>query len=146
MSRSNILLGNPAIDSNERQALINPITQEVDAIAGLNYVSDTILQFRVLQQVYVDNLAKSEVVDENVQKIWVGVRDNTVVLYCQILEYQFKMAAQYCRSSGIQFARDFIKQDSWKGYKDGIEKTQSNIMRYIEVSCHCQFRDEANNC
>jgi hypothetical protein len=55
------------------------------------------------------------------------LKDKTVELYTQILQYQILLAQQYSRSGLFRFLRDFVLADDWKLMLEELKKTEERI-------------------
>ncbi|KAI9926518.1 hypothetical protein MW887_004286 [Aspergillus wentii] len=90
--------------------LVKPVTQGEDAVAGLEFVSDLLVRYRLIEEsvaLKMDmNLTSSSLV--------VSISEKTVSLYMHVLRYQMRLARQYSHSAVFRYIRNVGGIDDWK--------------------------------
>lgn len=56
-----------------------------------------------------------------------SIREQTIALYTQVLEYQIRLARQFSRSGLFQGIRDLVTADDWLGMTTKIKQTDGSI-------------------
>ncbi|GAB1196351.1 hypothetical protein APSETT444_005620 [Aspergillus pseudonomiae] len=83
---------------------LKPFTQREDAVAGLEFISDLLVRYQVIQsshtRMYMDSL---------------------------VLEYQIRLTKQLSRYGLIQYMRDIATADDWKEMLTEIKHTDKSI-------------------
>ncbi|OCK83071.1 WD40 repeat-like protein [Lepidopterella palustris CBS 459.81] len=114
--------------------LLNPAIQDIAAIDGLEYISDLLLRFRVMEITYREGnvyphpiSAQSE---SEVQRLGkVAFETKTVKLYSQILEYQIRLACQCSRRTLSRYFRDVVLADDWKAMLAEVKGFEQSIIK-----------------
>ncbi|GAB1205469.1 hypothetical protein APSETT445_004145 [Aspergillus pseudonomiae] len=108
---------------------LKPFTQREDAVAGLEFISDLLVRYQVIQsshtRMYMDSLGKST--PEDGYKVGLRLRERTITLYSQVLEYQIRLTKQLSRYGLIQYMRDIATADDWKEMLTEIKHTDKSI-------------------
>ncbi|KAE8376302.1 hypothetical protein BDV26DRAFT_294231 [Aspergillus bertholletiae] len=108
---------------------LKPFTQREDAVAGLEFISDLLIRYQVIQsshvRIYMDHQGKSS--PEDGSKVGLRLRERTIALYSQVLEYQIRLAKQLSRSGLFQYMRDIATADNWKEMLTEIKHTDKVI-------------------
>ncbi|KAL9063919.1 MAG: hypothetical protein Q9161_009197 [Pseudevernia consocians] len=97
--------------------LLNPTVQQKALVDGLDYITDLIARFTVIERVYVQ------------QKPSVGLYSSfekkVTKLYGQVLGYQAQVVCQLMRPNLMQYARDVAKLDDWSALLSDIKEAES---------------------
>ncbi|KAK6815870.1 hypothetical protein RU639_009205 [Aspergillus parasiticus] len=108
---------------------LKPFTQREDAVAGLEFISDLLIRYQIIQNSHVRNfmevLGKS--IPEDRSKFGLRLRERTITLYSQVLEYQIRLTKQLSRSGLFQYMRDIATADDWKEMLTEIKRTDKSI-------------------
>ncbi|KAF4631978.1 hypothetical protein G7Y89_g6154 [Cudoniella acicularis] len=94
--------------------LLNPVTQDDDAMKGLAYISDLLVRWKVTEDTYLkpQTIVASipgQSTSQPLRDLRTSFRAKTIELYSQILKYQIQLAQQYSRSGMFRLLRDFIE-------------------------------------
>ncbi|EIT74723.1 WD40 repeat protein [Aspergillus oryzae 3.042] len=108
---------------------LKPFTQREDAVAGLQFISDLLIRYHIIQnshvEIFMDVLGKST--PEDISKFGLRLRERTINLYSQVLEYQIRLTKQLSRSGLFQYMRDIATADDWKEMLTEIKRTDKSI-------------------
>ncbi|KAL3478812.1 hypothetical protein BJX99DRAFT_256220 [Aspergillus californicus] len=101
--------------------LLNPITtaitQDEDALQGLEFLSDLLIRYRMTELTHSKIYGQQSDPKLPRQRVELGasIRDQTVTLYAEILRYQILLAKQYSRSRTFRILSDLIVPENWRG-------------------------------
>ncbi|OOO09156.1 WD-40 repeat-containing protein [Aspergillus oryzae] len=108
---------------------LKPFTQREDAVAGLEFISDLLIRYQIIQnslvRIFMDVLGEST--PEDRFKLGLRLRERTITLYSQVLEYQIRLTKQLSRSGLFQYMRDIATADDWKEMLTEIKCTDKSI-------------------
>ncbi|OCK88590.1 uncharacterized protein K441DRAFT_668990 [Cenococcum geophilum 1.58] len=114
--------------------LLNPVAQDIAAIDGLQYISDLLLRFRVMEITYRERnvhaypiSAQSETKVQRLSKV--EFETKTVKLYSQILEYQIRLAYQRSRHTLSRYFRDVVLANDWKAMLAEVKVFEQSIIK-----------------
>ncbi|KKZ62642.1 hypothetical protein EMCG_03052 [[Emmonsia] crescens] len=118
--------------------IANPITQDDDAMEGLEYISELLVRCKVTEDTYRENLACTlaasySSVPAHLVELNASFRAKAVSIYSQILKYQISLSQQYSRSGLFRFLRDCVIADDWQGMLESIKGTEEGISKVLDT-------------
>ncbi|PGH10423.1 hypothetical protein GX51_00182 [Blastomyces parvus] len=119
-------------------AIANPITQDDDAMEGLEYISELLVRCKVTEDTYRENLACTLVASSSrpppfLVELNASFRAQAVSIYSQILKYQISLSQQYTRSGLSRFLRDCVIADDWQSLLESIKATEEGISKVLDT-------------
>ncbi|KLJ11401.1 hypothetical protein EMPG_09706 [Blastomyces silverae] len=119
-------------------AIANPITQDDDAMEGLEYISELLVRCKVTEDTYRENLACTLAASSSgpppyLVELNASFRAQAVSIYSQILKYQISLSQQYARSGLFRFLRDCIIADDWQCMLESIKATEEGISKVLDT-------------
>ncbi|RAK81228.1 WD40 repeat-like protein [Aspergillus fijiensis CBS 313.89] len=110
--------------------LLKPFTQLEEAANGIEFISRLLIRYQIIQgshlQVFIVPPVQSESMT-SVDSFCSSIREQTIALYTQVLEYQIRLARQFSRSGLFQGIRDLVTADDWLGMTTKIKQTDGSI-------------------
>ncbi|PYI24418.1 hypothetical protein BO99DRAFT_321342 [Aspergillus violaceofuscus CBS 115571] len=110
--------------------LLKPFTQLEEAAKGIEFISRLLIRYQVIQsshiQVFIAPPGKSERMT-SVDRFCSSIREQTISLFKQVLEYQIRLARQFSRSGLFQGIRDMVTADDWLGMTTNVEQIDKSI-------------------
>ncbi|OJD19429.1 hypothetical protein AJ78_00603 [Emergomyces pasteurianus Ep9510] len=118
--------------------IAHPITQDDDALDGLEYISELLVRCKVTEDTYRENLActlaaSNSSVPAYLLELNVSFKTKAVSVYSQILRYQISLSQQYSRSGLFRFLRDIVIADDWQGMLKSIKGTEESISKVLDT-------------
>ncbi|KAL4906329.1 hypothetical protein BDW74DRAFT_177343 [Aspergillus multicolor] len=115
--------------------LTNTITQDEEAIKGLESISTLLIRYRLTEETHPDaytlgTLAKPV---QSRAELGASLRAQTVKLYAEVLRYQIRLAKQYSRSTFFRFVNDLAVSNDWKGIFLTITGLDETITKHLST-------------
>lgn len=122
------------------QLLLNPAVQDEAAAQGLADISDLILQYRVIEKTYRDPASwLTENKDQDIAGLRSALREKIIALYCQVLEFQMRMACHYGSSSLKRYFQALITSDDWQSMHSAITSKNESIRVDLSIISHARL-------
>ena len=108
--------------------LLNPTSQNLALLDGLDYISTLIARFTVVERTYRQQVSSQKVTAERYQmsELEYSFELQLTKLYSQILAYQARVVCQLPRNALVRYGRDVLKVDGWSTMLAEIKTTESN--------------------
>ncbi|KAL4787297.1 hypothetical protein BJX76DRAFT_354244 [Aspergillus varians] len=117
--------------------LSNPATQWEDAENGLEYISDTLIRYQVIEvNCGYDSQGDSSSKRSLSQSLWElhqQIRAKIIDIYSQILRYQIRLASQCSRGGGFRLVRDAFAVDKWNEMQNSLKETDKSIHEALKA-------------
>ncbi|OCK75173.1 hypothetical protein K432DRAFT_274329, partial [Lepidopterella palustris CBS 459.81] len=113
--------------------LLNPVTQDDDAMEGLGYISDLLIRCKVTEDTYLAPSTRNQSTSQHLRDLNNSFKAKTIELYSQILKYQIQLTRQYSRSGLFRFLRDCVVADDWNIMLADLKKTEENINKDLRA-------------
>ncbi|EEQ83837.2 WD domain-containing protein [Blastomyces dermatitidis ER-3] len=119
-------------------AIANPITQDDDAMEGIEYISELLVRCKVMEDTYRENLACTLAASSSgpptyLVELNASFRAQAISIYSQILKYQISLSQQYARRGLFRFLRDCVIADDWQGMLESIKATEEGIDKVLDT-------------
>jgi len=122
------------------QLLLNPAVQDEAAAQGLADISDLMLRYRVIEKTYRDPASwLTENKDQDIGGLRSALREKIIDLYCQVLEFQMRMACHYGSSSLKRYFQALITSDDWQSIHSAITSKNESIRVDLSVISHARL-------
>ncbi|OAX84576.1 hypothetical protein ACJ72_01054 [Emergomyces africanus] len=118
--------------------IAHPITQDDDALEGLEYISELLVRCKVTEDTYRENLActlsaSNSSLPTYLLELNVSFRAKAVSIYSQVLKYQIRLSQQYSRSGLFRYLRDCVIADDWRSMLESIKGTETDISKVLDT-------------
>ncbi|KAL2390019.1 hypothetical protein RJ035_001635 [Blastomyces gilchristii] len=112
---------------------MNAITQDGEAMDGLEFISELLVRCKVREDVIrrrfrepVQGL-QSQSESKNLGELHSAIKARTVQLYSDILQYQIQLAIHYDRGCFLRSLGDIAISNDWKSMTTDLENASDNI-------------------
>ncbi|KAK2809659.1 hypothetical protein FQN50_003716 [Emmonsiellopsis sp. PD_5] len=110
----------------------DPVTQDIDAMDGLEYISNLLIRCKVTEDTYRESFgpmlkASDSIGSKALVELNTSFRTKTVNLYSQILKYQIQLSRQLSRPGIFRFLRDCVLADDWEDMLEDIKTLEESI-------------------
>ncbi|KAL9119561.1 MAG: hypothetical protein Q9187_003885 [Circinaria calcarea] len=109
------------------QLVVNDSKQRAEAIDGLEYVSKLVRRCTEIEHIYLQD--SDIILKEDLEAVMIK-------LYSQVLEYEARATCQFTRNGALQFARNLVEADGWKGIIDNAKSLETecdSLLRIIDA-------------
>ncbi|OKL61940.1 hypothetical protein UA08_02648 [Talaromyces atroroseus] len=105
------------------------LSQSDDALDGLDYISELLVRFRVIELMYElsGDPGKKDKPVERTRELRGLLRDKIIDLYTQILKYQIFLGKHYSHNQFYRLLKDIAVPDEWKDLCTDIKQTENDI-------------------
>lgn len=100
--------------------LTNPALQAAAAINGLDFISELVLRYRLVEKRYFPSPEVAQR-DVGVQELTSRAREKMVDIYSQVFGYVIRLSIRYFTNKFLTVLRDTVKADDWSQLLDQIQ-------------------------
>jgi hypothetical protein len=100
--------------------LTNAASEADAAIGGLDFISDLVLRYRLVEKRYFPS-PKAAQKDDEVQELADKAKEKMVNIYSQVFEVVIRLSIRFSTNSFVTALRDTIKLDDWEHLLDQVQ-------------------------
>ncbi|PWY70293.1 hypothetical protein BO94DRAFT_628285 [Aspergillus sclerotioniger CBS 115572] len=115
-------------------AFLNPMTQKDDATSGLDFITDLLVRYHLIEKGHSDRGASGEN-----DMSW--LKERIVSIYTDTLKYQVQFVKQYSRTIAGRYLRDLVLADNWNAMIDSIRPKDKLVLDYLQVQSDNILKD-----
>ncbi|KAF7917018.1 uncharacterized protein EAE98_010449 [Botrytis deweyae] len=112
--------------------LLNPITQDEDALTGFEEICHVLIRSEVVERRLWKEPQSQTNAKLYLQDLIRSWRLATIDLYAAILEYQIRFSTHLSRNGSTRFFRNFVLADPWNDILQTVRKHQTTIDEHLK--------------
>ncbi|KAF7927192.1 hypothetical protein EAE99_005523 [Botrytis elliptica] len=112
--------------------LLNPITQDEDALTGFEEICHALIRSEVVERRLWKEPQSQTNAKLYLQDLIRSWRLATIDLYAAILEYQIRLSTHLSRNGSTRFFRNFVLADPWNDILQTVRKHQTTIDEHLK--------------
>ncbi|KAF4250500.1 hypothetical protein CNMCM8980_000868 [Aspergillus fumigatiaffinis] len=123
----------PAAPACRPTLLLKPGQEYQALLAGLEYMSQIIRQFNVIERRYLSRKHDLAVPDDQADQFVEGLETAFLKLYTGVLEFQARAVCHLTKHSVTRAFKDMFEVDSWGAMTDAIKESEASCRNFIRV-------------